>query len=99
MHGVHGSMSPQPAVEIRMVPIRIRYIAGGSIGHPVFPANRLTTESRRADSNRRPLLITSDHSGVAVACRGLQIPHIQAVFFAPDCPVLHGIAFPVVSEW
>src|SRR5688572_18045703 len=43
-------------LEIRMVPIRIRYITGGSIGHPVFPANRLATESRRADSNRLPLL-------------------------------------------
>jgi hypothetical protein len=33
-------------------------------------------ESRRADSNRLPLLITSDHSGVAGVCRGLQMPHI-----------------------
>jgi hypothetical protein len=34
------------------------------------------TKSRRADSNRLPLLITSDHSGVAGGCTGLQIPHI-----------------------
>src|SRR5829696_7275794 len=31
---------------------------------------------RRADSNRLPLLITSDQSGVAGVCAGLQIPHI-----------------------
>jgi len=46
-------------LEIRMVSIRIRYITGISIGHQVFPANRVTTESRRADSNRFPHLITS----------------------------------------
>ena len=33
-------------------------------------------ESRRADSNRLPLLITSDHSRVAGVCRGLQNSHI-----------------------
>src|SRR3954451_8442821 len=32
-------------------------------------------------------------------CRGLQNPHSWAAFSAPGCPVLHGIAFPVVSEW
>jgi hypothetical protein len=29
----------------------------------------------------------------------LQIPHIYAVFSSLACPVLHRIAFPVVSEW
>src|SRR5215207_359731 len=29
----------------------------------------------------------------------LQIPHIQAGFISLPCPVLHRIAFPVVSEW
>jgi hypothetical protein len=33
-------------------------------------------ESRRADSNCFPLLITSDNSGVAGVCTGLQIRHI-----------------------
>jgi hypothetical protein len=32
-------------------------------------------ESRRADSNRLPLLITSARSLVAERCRGVQIPH------------------------
>ena len=32
-------------------------------------------ESRRTDSNRLPLLITSVRSGVAERCRSLQIPH------------------------
>jgi hypothetical protein len=59
---------------------------------PGFPANRLTTESRRADSNRLLLLITSDHSGVAGVCRGLQIPHRQRVFYSQYCPLLQGIA-------
>jgi hypothetical protein len=43
-----------------MVPIRIRYITGGSIGHPVVPANRLTTERRRADWNRFSLITSDD---------------------------------------
>ena len=34
------------------------------------------SERRRADSNRFPHLITSDNSGVAGVCTGLQIPHI-----------------------
>ena len=42
----------------------------------VLLANRNKRESRRADSNRWPNLITSDHSGVAGVCRGLQIPYI-----------------------
>jgi hypothetical protein len=29
----------------------------------------------------------------------MQIPHIYAVFYSPGCCVLHGIAFPVVSDW
>jgi hypothetical protein len=68
--------NPNAASRDQNVPIRIRYIAGGSIDHPVFPANRLTTESRRADSNRRPRLITSDNSCVIGVCTGLQMPHI-----------------------
>jgi hypothetical protein len=32
-------------------------------------------------------------------CTGLQIPHIQAGFISLPCPVLHRIAFPVVSQW
>jgi hypothetical protein len=42
----------------------------------VLPANRNKTKSRRADSNRLALLITSDRSCVAGVCRGLQFPHI-----------------------
>src|SRR5919112_4496622 len=45
------------------------------------------------------LLITSDHSGVAGGCLGLQNPHSQAAFSASGCPVVHLIAFPVLSEW
>ena len=32
--------------------------------------------SRRADSNRLPLLVTNDNSCVAGVCTGLRIPHI-----------------------
>src|SRR5215211_3904588 len=49
-------------------------------------------ESRRADSNRLPLLITSDWSGVAEGCMGQQIPHIQRVFCSQHCPRLQGVA-------
>jgi hypothetical protein len=38
---------------------------------PGFPANRLTTESRRADSNRLPLLITSDHDSTTASISNL----------------------------
>src|SRR5829696_2385079 len=56
-------------------------------------------ESRRADSNRLPLLITSDPSGVAGGCTALRNPHIWGTFFAVPCPALHRIALPVVREW
>jgi hypothetical protein len=42
----------------------------------VVPQFLKKIRSRRADSNRLPLLITSDHSGVAGVFRGLQMPHI-----------------------
>jgi hypothetical protein len=49
---------------------------------------------RRADKRTRTdfLLITSDRSGVAGVCTGLQIPHKQRVFCSLDCPPLQGIA-------
>src|SRR5215203_3633209 len=56
---------------------------------------------KRADERTRTafLLITSDNSCVAGVCSGLQTPHIKAVSSSLDCPVLHRIAPPVVSEW
>jgi hypothetical protein len=65
----------------------------------VSGVDKLNCESRRADSNRLPLLITSDRSYVAGVCTGLQIPHIEAGFYSPVCCVLHRTAFSVVSEW
>jgi hypothetical protein len=56
-------------------------------------------KSRRADSNRLPLLITSDRSAVAGVCTGLQIRISKRLFSAAGCCVLQRIAFPVVSEW
>jgi len=50
--------------------------AGAALRFGVFPANLYKIESRRADSNRLPLLITSDRSCVAGVCRRLQMPHI-----------------------
>jgi hypothetical protein len=47
---------------------------GCSASPHVLPAKRHFLESRRADSKRLPLLITSDHSGVAGVCSGLQMP-------------------------
>jgi hypothetical protein len=38
--------------------------------------NQRKQESRRADSNRWPHLLTSDNSGVAGVCTSLQNPHI-----------------------
>jgi hypothetical protein len=45
------------------------------------------------------LLITTDHSCVAVVCTGLQTPNIQAGFLSTPCPVLRRIAFPVALDW
>jgi hypothetical protein len=42
----------------------------------VFGLDKGKKESRRADSNRLPLLITSDNSCLAGDCAGLQIPYI-----------------------
>src|SRR5215208_872941 len=67
--------------------------------HSLFTA--YLSRKKRADERTRTadLLITSDASGVAGVCTGLQIPHIYRVFFSLPYPVLHRIAFPVVSEW
>ncbi len=59
-------------------------------------------QKREPTSGLEPLTpapATSDQSGVAEVCGGLQIPHIQAGFFSLPCPVLHRIALAVVSEW
>src|SRR5215208_308477 len=52
-----------PAINRRLVLFRVFGLYMGKI------------ESRRADSNRLPLLITSVRSVVAGGCRGVQIPH------------------------
>jgi hypothetical protein len=41
----------------------------------IFQRTSIKEESRRADSNRLPLLITSDNSCVAGVCTGLQTSH------------------------
>jgi hypothetical protein len=64
----------------------------------VFRLGKPIQESRRADSNRLPLLITSVRSGVAERCRGLQIPHKQRVFCSLHCSPLQGIAFGLGSN-
>jgi hypothetical protein len=64
------------------------------IGGSSKPKKRADERTRTAD-----LLITSEPSGVAEVCTGMQIPHIYAAFSSLGCPVLHCIALPVVSEW
>src|SRR5215217_8045936 len=72
-----------------------------SLVHVVAVIQLTYTDSGRADERTRTadLLITSDPSGVAGGCPGLQLPHSQAGCSAQGCWVLHRIAFPVVSEW
>jgi hypothetical protein len=50
----------------------------GLLSSPRCPCKNIAIflEIRRGNSNRLHLLITSDHSGVAGVCRGLQMPHI-----------------------
>ena len=50
----------------------------------IYSANAKKKESRRADSNRLPLLLTSDHSGVAGVCRGCK------------CRIFRGVSFPAL---
>src|SRR5215208_50574 len=57
-------------LEIRMVPIRIRYITGGSIGHPVF----LQIASRQRGDER---------TGTAFLSSGVMIEALQG--FARAC--------------
>ena len=45
-----------------------------------------------------PAPATGDNSCVAGVCTRLQIPHFQAAFSAPGCPMLHRFAFLVVSD-
>jgi hypothetical protein len=61
-----------------------------SKGSPREPDER----TRTAD-----LPITSDNSGVAGVCLELQFLHRLGDFLALAYPVLHRIAFAVVSEW
>ena len=49
-------------------------------------------KSRRANSNRFTAPATSVRSVVAGCCRGLQIPHRQAVYCSLDCSLLQGVA-------
>src|SRR5215213_550946 len=49
-------------------------------------------KSRRADSNRLSLLITSVRSVVAERCTSLQILYRQGVLCSLHCPLLQGIA-------
>jgi hypothetical protein len=79
--GNHASVITPPtlwrAPSINWVAVnRSRCRAGGYCMLCVLPANRDKTKSRRADSNRLLLLITSETRGVSVPCRELQNPHI-----------------------
>src|SRR5215208_783089 len=58
----------------------------------VFGLYKPNIESRGADSNCLPLLITSDQSGVAGVCTRLRIPHRQRVLCSLDCSRLQRIA-------
>jgi len=57
-----------------------------------FGLDKGKKESRQADSNRLPLLITSDRSGVAGRCTYLQISHNYAVSCSLYCSPLQQIA-------
>src|SRR5215210_1457447 len=63
-----------PAVE-RVAVNRLRLYAGTLIWSTFYLQIATLLESRRVDSNRLPLLITSGNSRVAGVCRGLHIPH------------------------
>jgi hypothetical protein len=78
-------------LEIRMVPIRIRYITGGSIGHPVF----LQIASRqRADERTRTAyscslrVITQALQGCAGDCKSRIGKGFSILSIAHYCRVL-----------
>ena len=56
---------------------------------------------RRVSDGARTRVLRSHSSSqyVTGVCTGLQIPHTQANLLSQPRPVLHRVAFPVVSEW
>ena len=52
------------------------FMAAGFVIVAFLLQTLMFSKSRRSDSNRLPLLITSDKSGVARDSTGLQFPHI-----------------------
>jgi hypothetical protein len=56
-------------LEIRMVPIRIRYIAGGTIGHPVFL--QIASRQRADERTRTALLLITSLLAHVLACTGV----------------------------
>jgi hypothetical protein len=56
-------------------------------------------ESRRADSNRLPLLITSDNRSGARSCRVVQSTCKPALIYLELPSATSGPTLPVVSEW
>ena len=77
-------------LEIRMVPIRIRYITGGSIGHPVF----LQIAAKREPTSGLESLtcslrvITQALQGFAEGCKYPLSKGIPLLCLAEGCTVL-----------
>src|SRR5215208_4748051 len=90
-HRLRGRLTGGP-VSLRVGRVRFVTLAAGPLptlsmwpqeGKPQTRGlDRPNPESRRAGSNRLPLLITSDPSGVAGVCTTLQIPHISTAFLS-----------------
>jgi len=97
--GVSSSSPPLPSLCSSLPHVTLRSDGSENTKEIIGLIQAGSTEPTSGLKNRLPLLITSDHSGVAGRCRGLQISHSQAGCSAQGCWVLHRIAFRVVSEW
>jgi hypothetical protein len=84
---LHSSLATSHSM-LSAAPVATQAPPVSTMRHP----SKTIEESRRADSNRLPLLITSVRSVVAGRCRGLQIPHKQRIFCSLHCPILQGVA-------
>ena len=83
----HSSLATSHSM-LSAAPVAMQALPGSTMRDSSKP----NQESRRADSNRLPLLITSVRSGVAGVCRGLQMPHRKGSLCSLCCPLLQGIA-------
>src|SRR5215208_4914164 len=88
--GIANRATRMRRLEIRMVPIRIRYITGGSIGHPVFLqiASRQRADERTRTANPcslRVITIQQRLPSAIFACSAFPLVRLYSLGLASIC--------------